>query len=120
MNDETLDHLQSLDPAFLPLAWAFVSYWRRRGIPLTVISGRRGSALNQEVGGAAQSLHLDGRAIDVSIYWPGYGHLPRSWILFSWWQQLARPWEQAGGRWGGRFNTQDVNHFDSGRPSVEA
>ena len=112
--DETLAHLESLDRSFLPFAWHFVAWVRRGGIPLVVISGRRSAARNLEVDGAARSLHLSGRAIDVSILWPGYGHIPRDWIPFDWWQQLAGPWEAAGLRWGGRFTVPDVNHFDSG------
>jgi len=114
MIDDTLENLQSLDPRIAPFAWQFVAGWRRQGVPVLVISGRRDFYRNVEVGGASHSLHLDGLAFDVSIYWNGQ-HLPRDWIPFAWWEQLARPWEQLGGRWGGRFHTQDVNHFDVGR-----
>lgn len=114
MNDDTLDYLQSLAPGFQDHAWSFVAGWRRAGVPILVISGRRDAWRNQEAGGAPRSLHLDGLAFDVSIWWPGYGHIPRDAIPFWWWEALARPWEAAGGRWGGRFNTLDVNHFDAG------
>lgn len=120
ITDDTVAQLESLDPAFLPLAWSFVAYWRSQGVPLVVIGGRRTIVRNRDVGGAVDSLHLAGRAIDVSIVWPGYGHLPREWIPFWWWERLAQPWEAAGGRWGGRFTSQDVNHFDSGRATLSA
>lgn len=115
--DATLDHLQSLAPGFQDYAYAFVAGWRTQGVPLLVISGRRDAERNQEAGGVPRSLHLDGLAFDVSVWWPGYGHIPRAMIPFWWWEALARPWEQAGGRWGGRFNTLDVNHFDVGAPN---
>lgn len=112
--DETESHLQSLAQSVQEAAYWFVAGWRGAGVPLTLISGRRSAALNVEVGGAPASLHLQGLAFDVSIWWPGYGHIPRDLIPFEWWEGLARPWEQIGGRWGGRFNTRDVNHFDVG------
>lgn len=109
--DETLVHLRGLDPRFSPYAFYFVSAARRAGIPLLVISGRRSSAENIEVGGAPRSLHLHGLAIDVQIQ--GY-HVYD--IPLSWWEHLGLFWEALGGRWGGRFVDEDLNHFDAGLP----
>jgi hypothetical protein len=111
MTDETAVHLGSLDRRFAPYAFYFVSAARRAGIPLLVISGRRSSSENVEVSGAPRSLHLQGLAIDVQVL--GYH---RSDIPFAWWEHLGVFWEALGGRWGGRFVDEDINHFDVGLP----
>lgn len=39
---------------------------RRTGLPLPINSGYRSKAVNEAVGGAANSYHCDGRAVDIS------------------------------------------------------
>lgn len=109
MTDETAVHWRSLDPALRPYAAYFVNAVRAAGVPLVLISGRRRSSPNQAVGGAERSLHLYGFAFDVQVL--GYR---REDIPAQWWARLGRFWEAMGGRWGGRFDSPDVNHFDVG------
>ncbi len=108
MYDPTFEKLQSLDPAMFWQALELVNAAREAGIPLIVISGRRSLDVNRQVGGAQNSLHLAGRAIDVQVV--GY---TREQLPASWWRALG-VWaeENLGLRWGGRF--ADVNHFDMG------
>lgn len=111
--DATESLLESLDPNFYPYAWYFVAVCRSAGIPLIVISARRDAALNKRVGGAVRSMHLVGQAIDVQV--EGYR---TDQIPFAWWERLGSFWEALGGRWGGRFDPPDLNHFDSGASFV--
>lgn len=113
MPDETLLHLRSLEGWFQPYAYALVNAARGAGVPLLVISGRRSPGANESVSGAARSLHLVGQAFDVQV--SGYARDDLPWW---WWQTLGQYWEAMGGRWGGRFSTPDVNHFDSGGVSI--
>lgn len=115
MTDETALHWRSLDAALQPHAAYFVNAVRAAGIPLVLISGRRSAAANREVGGAERSFHLFGHAFDVQVL--GYR---REEIPYEWWEILGRFWEAMGGRWGGRFESLDVNHFDSGSAPVVA
>lgn len=107
--DETERHIRSLAPDFQPYVVHFVSEVRRAGVPLLVISGRRSAITNREAGGVTNSLHLYGYAFDVQVM--GY---PREALPVRFWAILGAFWEQMGGRWGGRFSTPDVNHFDAG------
>lgn len=79
-----------------------------------LISGRRSYAENEDVHGAAKSLHLQGRAFDVAVW--GYR---REQIPLWWWLELGAFAEQHFDLfWGGRFawsGAPDVNHFDSRR-----
>jgi hypothetical protein len=109
MSDETSLHWGSLDSALQPYAAYFVNAVRAAGVPLVIISGRRSAATNQAVGGAERSLHLYGFAFDVQVV--GYR---REDIPLNWWYALGSFWEAMGGRWGGRFDPPDVNHFDAG------
>lgn len=108
-SDPTVDHLLTLDARLQPFAVTLINAARRVGVPLMIISGRRSSALNADVGGAAYSLHLHGLAFDVQVY--GF---TRDQVPVWWWEALGAYWERLGGRWGGRFSVPDVNHFDSG------
>lgn len=109
MTDDSLFYLQSLDPRLTPHVLELVNAVRRAGYPLVVISGRRSVGGNREVGGAENSLHLYGLAVDLQVL--GY---TRDQVPVWWWEVLGQWWEARGGRWGGRFRVPDVNHFDSG------
>jgi uncharacterized protein YcbK (DUF882 family) len=108
MYDPTQEKIAGLDPYMQYLAIELVNSAREAGIPLMVISGRRSLDYNRQVGGAPNSKHLSGRAIDVQV--AGY---TREQLPMSWWQAVGQ-WAQRnlGLRWGGYFNPPDVNHFD--------
>ena len=66
------------------------------GLPISVNSGYRSAALNKEVGGVINSLHLQGRAADVTTHSIDNNH-----ILFKILQSLPHSeliWER-GGEW---------------------
>lgn len=109
-NDDTVPHLETLDPAIQHAAWYLVAGARRAGWPVIVISSRRDPRRNADAGGDAFSNHLDGMAFDVQL-WP----FLRDEVPLPYWEVLGRFWEALGGRWGGRFSTPDVNHFDAGK-----
>jgi hypothetical protein len=102
-------YFPSLDEAFKPYAAYLVDSARAAGIDLIIISGRRSSTVNREVGGAPRSFHLKGLAFDTAVL-----NYTREQVPYDWWLALGQFWESLGGRWGGRFNPPDVNHFDSG------
>ena len=108
-DDQSEALIATLDAEFQPYVIYFVSAARRAGIPLMVISGRRNAPGNREVGGAERSLHLYGYAFDTQVQ-----NRMRDQVPLQWWIALGRFWESMGGRWGGRFNPPDVNHFDAG------
>jgi hypothetical protein len=117
--DQTQAHLDSLDETIIAQAYTMVIAAREAGIPLTIISGRRTSGYNAEIGGAPRSYHLDGLAFDVGVW--GY---TREQIPYWWWERLGAWGEQTLNLyWGGRFThgaiglppARDVNHFDARR-----
>lgn len=60
---------------------------------------------------AARSSHSEGRAVDLAFVWRGQpvpvADTPREYFQF-----LADLLEPVGVRWGGRFRSPDINHFD--------
>lgn len=80
---------------------------RDAGVPLIIISGRRSTAHNERVGGAPASWHLQGLAFDVQVQGYRVADIPE-W----WWSELGAVGESLGLRWGGRFASPDLNHFD--------
>lgn len=109
MFDETPELIATLEYEAQVLAVQLVNAARNAGIPLIVISARRSPQRNRDVGGAARSEHLFGRAFDVQVVgWT------REQIPFWWWESLGAYAEYLGLRWGGRFRSPDVNHFDLG------
>ena len=109
-SDASLGLISGLDRRFAPFAFHFVNAARQAGIPLVVISGRRSGPVADPVGNIAEaSLHIPGFAFDVQVL----GYL-RDDLPWWWWQAMGEYWEAMGGRWGGRFSTPDVNHFDAG------
>ena len=109
MYDPTLELLQELDPEMGTRGFQLIRAARLSGVPLYGISGLRSYARNRDVGGAARSQHLAGRALDVAVM--GY---TREQVPAWWWLALGRYGEGLGLRWGGRFQARDVNHFDLG------
>ena len=77
---------------------------------LFVISGYRSARVQAGVNPAApNSLHTrcPSLAADLRV-----GDLPASLTPREFWDLLGRIWESKGGRWGGRFTPEDLNHFD--------
>jgi peptidoglycan L-alanyl-D-glutamate endopeptidase CwlK len=106
--------LNQLEPDFQRRVRIMLDYIRGFGIPLVVISGRR-SALEQSAlirqgrTTATRSRHLTGQAVDLQ--WQGFrvAQVPQ-----AWWQWFGLVAEAVGLRWGGRFRSPDLNHFDVG------
>lgn len=111
--DNSILFIRSLQPFLQPYVIALVNALREDGIPLIVISGRRNATINAEVGGAERSLHLSGLAFDLQV--EGFR---RDELHPYFWQMIGEWWESLGGRWGGRFSSPDVNHFDTGVVSL--
>lgn len=80
-----------------------------------IISGYRTSpvepAFNPGAPPARKSCHLVRPALAVDLR---VGNAPASTTDPSVWAFLGGIWERLGGRWGGRFNPPDWNHFDLG------
>jgi len=66
-------------------------------------------ALNPQAEAAVQSRHLYCPALAVDLR---VGNQPASLTPPTVWAALGVPWETMGGRWGGRFDPPDYNHFD--------
>lgn len=112
--DQSLQLIRTLQPELQPAAVWLINQLRAAGLPAIVVSARRSAAVQKrliEAGRttATRSLHLSGSAIDV-----GFASVPTSRVPPDWWSYAGSLWESAGGRWGGRFSTPDVVHFDSG------
>lgn len=108
-NDRSLELILTLEPELQEPAIYLVNAARQVGVPLIVISGRRSITVNRDVGGVAKSQHLEGRAFDVQVAGYQVAQIP-TW----WWQSLGQFGEGLGLRWGGRFQSPDLNHFDLG------
>ncbi len=75
-----------------------------------VISGYRSPRLQLDVNPLApNSLHTrcPSLAADLRV-----GDIPASLTPREFWELLGRIWGLLGGRWGGRFTPEDLNHFD--------
>lgn len=83
---------------------------------LFIISGHRSApvvgAFAPDAPAAAQSLHIQcpSLAVDLRV-----GNAPASFTPIELWTALGLQWERQGGRWGGRFEPPDPNHFDLGQ-----
>ncbi len=86
-----------------------MNWIRDNGFPVVIISGRRSSDTNRSVGGAPNSRHLTGRAVDLQVVGYTRDQIPDFWRFVG---EVAEGY--LGLRWGGRFNPPDVNHFDFG------
>lgn len=107
--DPTPAKLATLDPRLRGPVVALLNFVRSQGVPLIVISGRRSATRNREIGGARRSKHLMGRAVDVQVQ-----GLLREQVPLQYWHWMGSVGEFYGLRWGGRFRTPDLNHFDAG------
>jgi len=75
-----------------------------------VISGHRSPALQLDLNPLApNSLHTRCPALAADLR---VGDLPASLTPRNLWALLGEIWERFGGRWGGRFTPEDLNHFD--------
>lgn len=108
MYDPTPSNLVGVRFDVMAAAVYLINAYRSVGIPAVVTSGRRSVAHNISVGGAVQSRHLNGTAIDV-------GFLGGSQAEQQLWLQAGGElWQMMGGRWGGTFVVPDPLHFDAG------
>lgn len=112
MYDPTPNNLVGLQPDVLECAIYLINAYRAAGYPAIVSSGVRTVQRQQEliasgVTTATRSLHLTGRAVDITF--AGIPNAP--WDLYAAGGAL---WKQMGGRWGGDFSTPDPLHFDGG------
>lgn len=81
---------------------------------LWIISGARSRpvspALNPDQEAATQSWHLRCPALAADLR---VGNAPASLTDPTVWALVGTEWEALGGRWGGRFDPPDWNHFDA-------
>lgn len=85
---------------------------RLRWPSLYVISGHRDTAEQAAVNPSApNSLHTrcPSLAVDLRV-----GDIRASITPEAQWAWLGARWQLMGGRWGGRFRSPDLNHFDLG------
>lgn len=112
-NDQTIRHLNSLQPAVAARGFQFINALRQAGIPAYISSSRRTYAEQGRLvaSGASQTMnskHVQGRAFDIDILGYGRDDLP-SW----WWLALGKYGERLGLAWGGRWTTfYDAGHFE--------
>lgn len=80
---------------------------------LWIISGYRVDAVEGAFTGetATASLHRACPALAADLR---VGNQPASLTPVEVWSALGAAWERLGGRWGGRFDPPDWNHFDLG------
>jgi len=96
-------------------AWACTTLAERRvrWPGLYIISGHRSApvvgAFSPTTAAATASRHLflPSLAADLRV-----GNAPASVTPLELWTFLGLHWERIGGRWGGRFDPPDPNHFD--------
>lgn len=60
---------------------------------------------------AVRSAHSEGRAVDLGWVWNGRG-IAVSDVPIEYWDFLASLFEPVGVRWGGRFRSPDLPHFE--------
>ena len=83
---------------------------------LWILSGGRSEARQMQVNPAApNSLHTrcPSLAADLRL-----GGVPASLTEDLVWNAIGTRWELLGGRWGGRFDPPDPNHFDLGYEAI--
>lgn len=114
VSDSTVRVIETLEPWFQPFAIELINSLRAYGLPAIATSGRRTLQRQQELIAAGltkatKSRHLQGTALDVGFLGYRAAQVPP-----EWWALAGDIWEEMGGRWGGRFQTPDVLHFDAG------
>lgn len=60
---------------------------------------------------AVRSAHSEGRAVDLGWVWNGRGVSVAD-TPIEYWEFLASLFEPVGVRWGGRFRSPDLPHFE--------
>jgi len=112
-NDQTVQHLNTLQPAVAARGFQFINALRQAGIPAYISSSRRTYAeqaalVQRGASRTMQSKHVDGRAFDIDILGYGRDDLPK-W----WWLAVGMYAERLGLRWGGRWTSfYDAGHFE--------
>ena len=83
---------------------------------LWILSGGRSSTHQMQLNPTApESLHTrcPSLAADLRV-----GGVPASLTEDLVWNAVGTRWELLGGRWGGRFDPPDLNHFDLGYEAI--
>lgn len=114
-------NLRGLDPSLAVYAKALVLYLREDlGLPAIITeSGRTRKrqaqlyAQGRSAPGAIitwtrDSKHVAGRAFDLSFAGYSPDDTPE-----SWYEDAGEAWEDIGGTWGGRWDEQDLMHFEA-------
>lgn len=115
--DTTLD---SLDPRFKPLAMELLARCVEARIAVRIINTRRtaeeqAANLAKGVSWVKRSKHQDGLAIDIAPYaqFALHGENKIAWDGRELvWQSIGAIGEKLGLRWGGRWSTPDLGHFE--------
>lgn len=118
--------LDDLSPRFKPLAMVLLARAVEAGIPVVIVDTLRTPAEHQAnlakgVSWTTHSKHLDGDAIDICPFATYDAHGPDK-LLWDGrdpvWQRLGLLGEALGLRWGGRWSTPDLGHFEYVEPTT--
>lgn len=113
--------LDDLHPAFRSIAAELLARCVEAGIMVLIVDTRRTPAehaanLAKGVSWTKHSKHLDGLAIDLApfeVYTSTAGGDKLAWDTRNpAWQQMGAIGERLGLRWGGRWSTPDLGHFE--------
>ena len=112
--------LNDLSPRFRPLAMELLARTIEAGVPVVIVDTLRTEAEHKQnvLHGRSwtnHSKHLDGDAIDICPYsqWDAHGDKKLNWDGGDpVWQRLGVLGEALGLRWGGRWKTPDLGHFE--------
>jgi hypothetical protein len=112
--------LDDLSPRFRPLAITLIARIVEAGIAVVIVNTRRTAeeqAINIANGASwtTHSKHLTGDAIDLAPFEMYDLHGPDK-IMWSatdpTWLRMGKIGESLGLRWGGRWQQQDMGHFE--------
>jgi len=112
--------LDDLSPVFKPLAMALLARCVEAQIPVIIVDTLRTQAehsanLAKGVSWTKHSKHLDGLAIDICPYaqYDLHGRDKLQWDGGDpIWFRIGAIGEKLGLRWGGRWSTPDLGHFE--------
>lgn len=113
-------HLDSLAPAFRPVAIVLLARLVEARIPVLIINTFRtdpeqADAIARHVSWVTHSKHQDGLAIDLVPYatFILHGESKLDWDASDpVWAQIGAIGEGLGLRWGGRWAQKDLGHFE--------